>query len=364
MTPKILHIVECFSGGVYYFLKDLLNQPQMECFEMELLYGMREPLDMAEVQRDFPRVCFTRWPAVQREIRPIRDMKALREVLGDIRRIRPDLIHCHSSKAGALSRVAVLFGGMRQRLVYSPHGLSFLKRDDPLWKRRIYRGIEWFCSKLGGTVVGCSPSEADALREAGIPATMIQSGTAYDPNLYPKQFDSPPMVVNVGRISVPKNPSLFNEIANTLPNLKFVWVGDGELRDQLTAPNIEVTGWKERSEIAGYLSKAHLYLSTSLWEGLPLAVLEAMSAGMPLLLSSCVGNVDLVNGENGYLYQGKKEAIQRLIEMIEDPKRLAKLGLASRRLVEERFTLDEMARRYRELYLSKLRSASESPARS
>ena len=84
-------------------------------------------------------------------------------------------------------------------------------------------------------------------------------------------------------------------------NLQFIWCGDGELRAELTSPNIKCTGWMERKELEIYLANADIYLSTSLWEGMPLSVLEAMSIGLPVVLSDCVGNRDLVENNGFYI---------------------------------------------------------------
>lgn len=314
-------------------------------------------MEEGQLERDFPRVKFTLWPSAQREIRPLKDFKALLEARKHIRSARPDFVHCHSSKAGVLGRAVALSLGQQAKLAYSPHGLAFLKLDDPLWKRNLYRRIEWICSKLGGTVVGCSPSEVKALADSGISALLIQNGVA-EARAVPERKYSPPFkIMTVGRITVPKNPVLFNEIALAMPELSFVWIGDGELREQLTAKNIKVTGWISRDEISSILSEADVYLSTSLWEGLPLAVLEAMANGMPLLLSQCVGNVDLVDGSNGRLFSGKSEAILKLSEMLADPGQLKEMGAASARLLREGFSIDTTAMAYREFYRSQLKGS-------
>lgn len=350
---KILHLVEAFGGGVYFFLRDLLNHPALSEFDIEVLYSPRGDFEKGQLERDFPRVKFTLWPSAQREIRPLKDFRALLEARKFIRKTRPDFIHCHSSKAGVLGRAIAFSMGQQGRLAYSPHGLSFLKLDDPPWKRKLYRRIERLFSKLGGTVVGCSPSEVKALAESGIPARLIQNGVAAPKAVPDRRFAPPFKIITVGRVTVPKHPALFNEIALAMPDLSFVWVGDGELREQLTAENIRVTGWISREEIASILSEAHVYLSTSLWEGLPLAVLEGMAEGMPLLLSRCVGNVDLVDGNNGRLFSGKAEAVHQLREMLADPAKLKEMGTASAKLLREGFSVDAMAAAYRDLYLSK-----------
>lgn len=77
--------------------------------------------------------------------------------------------------------------------------------------------------------------------------------------------------------------------------VRFLWIGDGELRNEIQEnEQVQVTGWVTPNEVQHYLNQIDVYISTSLWEGLPLSVLEAMNCGKPLLLSDCVGNVDTV----------------------------------------------------------------------
>lgn len=347
---KILHLVEAFGGGVYFFLKDLVNRPELQDFDFEILYGVRSGLDEKQLKLDFPKAKLVHWAHAQREIRPYLDIKALRGAYRMIQDSKPDVIHCHSSKAGVLGRASALLAGKRNSIVYSPHGLSFLKLDDPRWKRSFYKYIEQVCARMAGVVVGCSPSEVQILNENKIPAKLIQNGVFFPMVPVERKYDRRLKVVTVGRVNVQKNPHLFNEIAEAMPQLEFLWVGDGDMKDSLKANNIRVTGWMPREEISQILRETHLYLSTSLWEGLPLSVLEAMANGLPLLLKDCVGNVDLVKGGNGHLFHEKDEAILKLKEINANPWPLAEMGKQSQKIVREAFSIEEMAQSYKKLY--------------
>lgn len=81
-----------------------------------------------------------------------------------------------------------------------------------------------------------------------------------------EKVEHPFTVYTLGRICYQKNPTLFNEIAESLPDVKFVWIGDGELRDQLTSENIEITGWADRSTAIRYAVNADVFLLPSRWE--------------------------------------------------------------------------------------------------
>ena len=216
--------------------------------------------------------------------------------------------------------------------------------------------MEKFASFFGGKIVACSQSEKEAIEEQGIKnVTFINNG------IKPLQIEkkvntsNKMTIISVGRLSIQKNPKLFNDIAlefNDNPNVQFIWCGDGELKSELTSPNIKCTGWIERKELENYLSNADIYLSTSLWEGLPLSVLEAMSIGLPMVLSNCVGNRDLVEN-NGFLYNNKIEAIKIINDFRENNKLIIFKGKKSKEIFFKKFDLKNMSKKYYYLYKKK-----------
>ena len=117
----------------------------------------------------------------------------------------------------------------------------------------------------------------------------------------------------------------------------------------MTSPNIKCTGWIERKELENYLASADIYLSTSLWEGLPLSVLEAMSIGLPVVLSDCVGNKDLVE-DNGFLYSKKNEACNILKDLIKNNKKIIFYSDKSKKIFLRKFELKLMQKQYYFLY--------------
>ena len=125
---------------------------------------------------------------------------------------------------------------------------------------------------------------------------------------YRECFDySKPVVVSISRFDFPKNMKLAYEIAKQRPNYLFMWIGDGpdlckikEISHRDNVNNIIFVGFD--SLPIQHLAKAAVYLSTSRWEGLPLALLEAMSVGLPIVASDVAGNRDVVNSINGSLY--------------------------------------------------------------
>lgn len=347
---KIVHVVECFAGGVFSFLSNLTNELDKE--EYIVIYGINRDNTPSDFREKFPpNTKFIPWKNASRSLNPLKDIKALWELYIILKRIDGiDIIHLHSSKAGFLGRIVSFLLGKSKKTIYTPHAISFLRLDVSPKKRKIFIAMEKFASFFGGKIVACSQSEKEAIEEQGIKnVTFINNGIK--PLQIEKKVNTSDKItiISVGRLSIQKNPKLFNDIALEFIdnlNIQFIWCGDGELKSELTSPNIKCTGWIERKELENYLASADIYLSTSLWEGLPLSVLEAMSIGLPVVLSDCVGNKDLVE-DNGFLYSKKNEACNILKDLI---KKIIFYSDKSKKIFLRKFELKLMQKQYYFLY--------------
>lgn len=115
-------------------------------------------------------------------------------------------------------------------------------------------------------------------------------------------------ICTVGRIGHQKNPILFNKIAEKFPDIQFTWIGDGELRDVLKSPNIKVSGWNDREKTMKLLYQNDIFILPSLWEGLPITLLEAMYLEKICIVSNVMGNRDVITqGEDGFVCQTEDE---------------------------------------------------------
>lgn len=350
---KIVHVVECFAGGVFSFLSNLTNELDKE--EYIVIYGTNRDNIPQNFKERFPlKTQFIPWKNAGRSLNPVKDIKALWELYNILKKIDEiDVIHLHSSKAGFLGRIVSFLLGKSNKTIYTPHAISFLRLDISPKKRKIFIWMEKFASFFGGKIVACSQSEKEAIEEQGIKnVTFINNGIRPLEIEKKENISDKITIISVGRLSIQKNPRLFNDIALEFidkPNIQFIWCGDGELKSELTSLNIKCTGWIERKELENYLANADIYLSTSLWEGLPLSVLEAMSIGLPVVLSDCVGNKDLVDN-NGFLYKNKKNATNNINELIENKELINKKGYNSKILMDNNFYIKNMAISYLNIY--------------
>ena len=325
MKKKVLIIVESFGSGVFNFLVDLVNGIDKE-FDVVIAYGLRE--ETLPNFKDYfgKNIKFIRVENFTRSINPTKDFKALKEIRKIVKEEKPDIVHLHSSKAGILGRLAV--NGNKIKMFYNPHGFSFLKKDDSKLKRGIYWTIEKLTACINGkcVIVGCSKGEYKEAKKLNKRAICINNGidikklAMETDDIKLKGIDYENLkICTIGRIGYQKNPEMFNKIAESFPKIQFTWIGEGKLKDKLTSTNVQVTGWKERKDVLQILNNSDIFVLTSLWEGLPLSLLEAMYMKKICIVSNCIGNRDVIeDGKNGYVSENFGEFIDKIKKVIED----------------------------------------------
>ena len=301
---KILYIVEAMGGGVFTYIVDLSNELVNE-YDIYIAYAVRP--QTPKNYRDYfdKRIHLIEVKNFGRAISLTKDFKAFAEVRSIAKRVKPDIIHLHSSKAGALGRVAL--NGRKTPIFYTPHGYSFLMENYKPMKRRLFKLIEWVCAKFNCTTISCSKGEHQETLKLTKRAEYVNNGVnikdlqaLIDATEVSTEYSF--TVFTLGRINYQKNPELFNKVAEALPEVRFCWIGDGELREYLKSENIEITGWVERTEALKYSIPADVFLLTSSWEGLPISLLEAMYMKKPCIVSNVIGNRDVIkNDVNGFI---------------------------------------------------------------
>ena len=351
MQKKLLWIVEAMGGGVFTYSVELVNR-LADRYEIYLAYGLRPETPPDFKERFDRRVHLIEVRNFCREIRPARDFGALLELRRLARTIRPDLIHLHSSKAGALGRLA--WDGKKIPLFYTPHGYSFLMEDCSPLKRTIYRAIEAVCARRRCTTISCGEGEYRESLRLTRRAAWVPNGIDVEElrGLLHQTKPSgarPFTVYTLGRICTQKGPERFEEVARAMPDLRFVWVGDGELRDILTAPNIEITGWVGREEALRRAVEGDVFLLPSRWEGLPMSLLESMYMGKTCVVSDAAGNRDVIHtGENGFVCRRVEEYVQAIRQA--QSRQTGPLIRRARQQVMETYNAQAMAQAYHTIY--------------
>jgi glycosyltransferase involved in cell wall biosynthesis len=224
---------------------------------------------------------------------------AVARLAGCLRQARPDVVHAHNVRAALISRLALTAAGRRAILLTTVHGL------DPADYRAASRLLRWSSRR----VIACAPAVARSLAAAGFPGERIETivnGAALQPAGSRRQADlrrslglpPGPLVVGIGRLVTQKNWPVFIEAARQVPGPCFAVAGDGPLRPQLTdlarraGSPVRFLGVVD--DIAALIGLAACVVFTSDWEGLPLALLETLSLGVPVVATAVDGVADLV----------------------------------------------------------------------
>jgi glycosyltransferase involved in cell wall biosynthesis len=272
-------------------------------------------------------------PTLGREISVVDDVESLFRVRDIIRKFNPHIIHTHTAKAGTVGRLGGLSlnpaGESRKRIkfVHTFHGHVFHDYFSPL-KTRFFIEIERFLARFTDRIVAISPSQkADICNTYRIasPSRVRVVPLGFDLSPYrmgsePQETDhqAPYVVGIVGRLTHVKNHRLLLEAARELKDqakdqdFNFLVVGDGELKDELVryaaalgvAHSFVFTGWKKH--MPSIYGKVDAVVLTSLNEGTPVTLIEAMAAGKPVIATDVGGVRDLLGSVDARACDGYK----------------------------------------------------------
>jgi glycosyltransferase involved in cell wall biosynthesis len=359
MRPRILFLVTLAeTGGAQTYVASLLA-PLADRFEIAVAAHGDGPL------RDAARAAGVRFVPLRQVRRPLsvwRDVLGLLELLALVRHEQPHIVHVNSAKAGALGRIAAWLGRVPIR-IYTVHGWAFRAHGGAA--STVYRWAERFLRPLTTVTVCVAESE----RRAGLAArtcderTTVVIRNGVDPGGFEagEHHSGRPRLVTVGRLQAPKDAvTLIRALAALRGHsAEAVLVGDGpdrptveeEVRRFGLESTVELLG--ERDDVPELLRRADVFVLSSNSEGLPLSILEAMAARLPVVASN-VGGVPevVVDGDTGLLVPpGDPQSLAAAIErLLEDPVLCRRLGEAGRIRVAEHFDLAAVHQAHLDLY--------------
>jgi len=271
-APIVLHITQCIGGGV----------PQAILDQVRATPGARHHV---------------MWPTENDPLCAGHDISLFALPAGHLSRygairrlvssIRPDFVVAHSTWAGVYTRIG---RRLAARIYYQPHGLAFANPARNRYARVVYRAAEAALAKRADAIVALTDEEEALARQLGARRVARVQNVSYASSSVDLRARS--RVVTVGRISPQKDPLFFAEVSRlvraALPEVDFVWVGDGDprLTAHLHGSDVRTTGWLGQQEVWDYVAGASLYLHTAAAEGFPLAVLDAAELRTPLVLRS------------------------------------------------------------------------------
>lgn len=314
-------------------------------------------------------------PELVRELNPAQDLLALVKLTRFMRRGRYHIVHTHSSKAGILGRLAARLAGVPV-IVHTVHGWGFYEGQHPA-VRALYIALERLVDRCSDRLIVVSRLNAEKGLAVGIsrPEKYVTIFSGIDVETYARPTmdratvraalgipAAAPVMGTVGRLSPQKAPLDWVRaaavVAQAVPAARFVYVGDGPLRPAVESLIAEL-GLSDRAILTGLrrdvpdlLAAFDVFALTSLWEGLPRTIPQALAAGVPVV-STRVDGVEeaITDGVNGLLVPpGQPQALgEAVIALLQDPARAQRLAEAGRRRAQD-FSLHKMIAQIDALY--------------
>lgn len=321
---------------------------------------------------------------MQRELHPVRDAAAYLELERVMRRIRPHIVHTHSSKAGILGRMAAFHCGVPV-IVHTVHGPSFHAYERP-WRNRLFVFLERWAARRTSALVAVADAMTRQYLERGIGTprqyVTIRSGIEID------EYVEPPLSKAAARrqLGMPADAFVFAKVARlaplkghedvmraaaqvlpAVPALHLLFIGDGVLADELKrqaerlgmAKRITFTGLVPPADVPGLLAAADALVHASYREGLPRAVVQAGLSGLPAAAYAVDGAPEAIaDSETGWLVPaGDWQALAAKMQGLAlAPEQARRMGQAARRKLTSEFDWRKMVLRLDALYCNLLLS--------
>jgi glycosyltransferase involved in cell wall biosynthesis len=358
-------------GGAQKQLLSLIKQLDKKKFK-PFLFTTKEGLLLSEASA-INGLTLKSSISFERALNPLKDLFALIEIYRFIKKNNIKVVHTHSSKAGILGRWAARLAGT-EVIIHTVHGWSF-NDYQPYLVRLLFVWLEKFTARFTDRIIVVSNHDKRKGIDSGIGQenkyALIRYGIDYaefgiNGQEAKKELglnESDRLVCMISCFKPQKSPQDFVKLASlvnkTIPDAKFLLVGDGALRkkvERLTRKldlqsRVLLSGW--RRDIPKILSAIDVFALTSLWEGLPISVLEAMASSKPVVATNTGGVAEVITeGRTGFLVPPKNTAVmsEKLVVLLKDERLRKQMGENARESLNSEFSLSGMVKNSQNLY--------------
>ena len=300
-------------------------------------------------------------PNLVRPINLLYDFRAVKECVSLIRRIKPDIVHAHSSKAGLIARVAGWI--CKVPVVFTAHGWGFSSGNPPLRKWTALLS-EKLAASLEKKIICVSESDRQLAIQLGVgnqnSLVTIHYGIKDIATAVANPSLQPPRLIMVARFNEQKDQATLLKAISCLSSpfhLDFVGSGSSLESHKALAQSLgvqdKVSFLGDRTDVPKLLAQSQIFILTSHYEGLPISILEAMRAGLPVIATKVNGIPEEVeHGKTGLLVPDKdvEELAKALSTLIESPELRQQMGKAGRQKFLDEFTIERMIDETRTVY--------------
>jgi len=368
---KVIQLIARMNvGGPAVIVADLMRSIDSSKVEQVLITGYCDSDEADYLETVATDIKATRIAGLGRSVSLVSDIRAFFALVAMIKKIAPDVIHTHTAKAGVLGRLAAILAGRSAKRVHTFHG-HLLHGYFSGWKVKLVIAIEKFLAKRTDVLVAVGNQVKEDLLAAGI-GKSDQYRVFFPGLVEPKkiskdvarqQFEMEAgeiYVAYVGRMTAIKRPDrLLNTAAEiktrNLP-VKFIVAGEGDLFDATKRDSerrdlpVRFLGW--RKDIGALFAASDIAILTSDNEGIPLTLIQAAQASLPMVATDVGSISDIVVHEvNGYLVDSESAALADALQKLAiDPVLRQIMGDAGRERTSRYFSLEKMCADHTELY--------------
>jgi glycosyltransferase involved in cell wall biosynthesis len=349
--PKVLIVIARLNvGGTSQYIGELVHGLQAHGYEVLVATGYVQGAEVEDgVVASLP---IRRIPDLGRKISLISDLRARREIRSVIQAFQPDLIYSHTFKAGFLVRSVK----NSVPVIHAFHGHLLTEPELSGWKSRVVVFLERILAKRSAKLVTVGKRVADELlaERVGVKEQYqsIAPGVrplALENSIEARQAlgienETRPIVVWMARVTAVKGPERVAKIARQIPEARFLLAGGGDLMDEIqkdVPTNLSIVGWQPASRM---WAVADLAISTSENEGMPVALIEAQLAGIPVVAVD-VGSVGEVisNGETGFVFdECGDDFIAKVGELVHSAQVREQLGAGAKLRASREFSPERL----------------------
>ena len=355
---RVLHVIARLNvGGTARYITRLAEELPKHKIETFIATGFVQGSEQEDPSAKKLKVI--RIPSLGRQINPIKDHFAFKQLLEIIKEVKPDILHTHTFKAGYIGRIKTKeinkASGKRVKFVHTFHGHLF---DDPEFsglKSLIITSFErLFAMRTDAIVtVGVQVGKELLERRIGQPEQFTNIPPGIEPLKIPKAKPRKKITIGwIARVTGVKNPMRALEIARLFPDTQFLIAGGGDMLEQVKAQaprNTKVLGWTDAAKL---FADSDIILSTSENEGMPIALIEAQLASKPVAATNVGGVAEVViNNKTGFVTHKNTEELGKALEKLIKSKALRNAqGKAARAHATKAFSVEKMIKAHVSLY--------------
>lgn len=355
VRPHVAHVVESFAAGCLTSIATLCRIMRDD-FRFTVIHSLR-PETPGNFRELFPpEVEFHYLPEMENRIQPKKNLRAYRALKAVLSRAAPDVLHCHSSIAGFLGRMAAFSG--RWPVIYSPRGYSFLRVNISPFNKAACVAMEWIAARGNSITVACGEQEYGfaarfAPREKCffIPNALDLAAIDACACAAPEKRPGEPLLAGTcGRLSLARNYDYFSRVAGLVDGARWLWLGAPEDTDLLPR-SVARSGWLDREQALTGMAGLDIYVHTSAWDGLSNTLLEAMALAKPVVATDIPANRAVIeDGVTGFLCRDEAHMAETVKKLLADAALRAKIGAAARKYIEDRHDAAKVYQNFGALY--------------